>query len=114
MSQAISTVAGNTFGSGLNMNIVTETRVRKENGETVRVGHSEVNIKTEKNELGHQALRAWLADIRVNSSVIGQLVELGAETVEDLVDLDAEDITSLDLKKLELKRFKAAIELLKE
>ena len=95
------------------MNIVTTTRVRKDNGETVRVGHSEVKIKTEKKELDHQALRAWLVDIRVHSPVIGQLVELGAETVEDLVDLDADDITSLDLKKLELKRFTAAIEHLK-
>jgi len=39
------------------------------------------------------------------TQILPQLIELGAETVEDLKDLDEEDFASLGLKKLAKKRF---------
>ncbi|MCK5581534.1 MAG: hypothetical protein KAJ18_09720, partial [Candidatus Omnitrophica bacterium] len=39
------------------------------------------------------------------TQILPQLIELGAESVEDLNDLDDEDFASLGLKKLAKKRF---------
>ena len=110
---AISNMVGNTFGSGADIGINVSTTTTKENGETVRKSHSSIHIKQDpvENE-SHSSLKNWLENIRL-SKIFDALVELGAEEVEDLVDLDEEDITSLQLRKLEDKRFRRGIESLK-
>jgi len=47
------------------------------------------------------------------ASLLEKLTDLGAVTPIDLLDLDDEDVESLGLKKLELKRWSAAMEDLK-
>jgi hypothetical protein len=59
-----------------------------------------------------QSLKKWLADHRLSGvvsnlgkSVLEELNHLGALIPEDLVDLDQESISGLNLKKLQQKRF---------
>mmetsp|Transcript_4937 Transcript_4937/g.9420 ORF Transcript_4937/g.9420 Transcript_4937/m.9420 type:complete len:473 (-) Transcript_4937:149-1567(-) len=62
-------------------------------------------------------LSSWLKEHRVMSSaLLEKLDELGANQVEDLVDLSFEDIESFNplLKKLEFIRFKRAVSLLQQ
>ena len=58
------------------------------------------------------ALEIWLKEKRL-SRIFASLVDLGAEDTTDLLDLDDEDIAGLQLKKLEMKRFRRAIDELK-
>ena len=111
--QAVSNMCGNTFGAGADIGINVTTTTTKENGETVRKSLSSIHIKQEPvSDEKHSSLENWLKNIRL-SKILKNLVELGAEDVEDVVDLDDEDIASLQLKKLETKRFQRAITKLK-
>lgn len=110
--QAVSNMCGNTFGAGADIGINVSTTTKKENGETVRKSISSIHIKQEPvSDEKHLSLENWLKDIRL-SKILNNLIELGAEDVEDLCDLEEEDIANLQLRKLEEKRFRRGLELL--
>tara|TARA_B100000686_G_C16792144_1_gene979476 strand:- start:1650 stop:2012 length:363 start_codon:yes stop_codon:yes gene_type:complete len=112
--QAVSNMCGNTFGKGADIGINVSTTTTKENGETVRKSRSCIHIKQEPvSDEKHPSLENWLKDIHL-SKILNNLIELGAEEVEDVLDLDDEDIAGLQLKKLQTKRFQRAITKLKE
>ena len=50
-------------------------------------------------------IQSLLTEFRLNASVMQQLVEIGAESPQDIIDMDVDDIKSLGLKNLETKRF---------
>ena len=54
-----------------------------------------------------------LSEFRLNSNVAGKLVQIGAEDVADLKDMEAEDVADLGLKKLEQKRFLKLLDFIK-
>ena len=103
--QAISHITGNKFGNGTGVSINTTTTT--EDG--VRKSHSSIQIKTDTIPETQSTLEEWLKNIRL-SRIFKTLVDFGAEDIEDLRDLDDDDFTSLQLKKLEMKRLKRAIE----
>ena len=50
-------------------------------------------------------IQSLLTEFRLNASVMAQLVEMGAESPQDILDMDVDDIKGLGLKNLETKRF---------
>jgi hypothetical protein len=50
-------------------------------------------------------IQSLLTEFRLNASVMQQLVEMGAESPQDILDMDVDDIKGLGLKNLETKRF---------
>ncbi len=111
---ATSTISDNTFGSGLNLCVRTHSTTTDENGKKVTQGKSEIQIKQPGVQEKESSLDNWVAENRLPAQLVQALVELGAEGVEDLVDLDDEDIASLNLKKLQVRRFTRAINALRE
>ena len=66
----------------------------------------------EKGGKGEQSLQHWLKDIHLPECVSTQLEELGASRVTHLLDLDEEDVASLKLNTLEMKRFNRGLKIL--
>ena len=54
-----------------------------------------------------------LSEFRLNADVAGKLVQIGAEDVADLKDMEVEDVADLGLKKLEQKRFLKLLDFIK-
>jgi len=50
-------------------------------------------------------IQSLLTEFRLNATVMSQLVEMGAESPQDILDMDVDDIKGLGLKNLETKRF---------
>ena len=110
--QTVSNMIGNTFGSGADIGINVSSTTTQENGETVRKSHSRIQIKQDPVvDKKDPALANWLKKINL-SKILDALIELGAEEVEDLLDLEEEDIANLQLRKLQEKRFRRGLELL--
>jgi len=69
------------------------------------VVEAEVNKVVVEVAAAVMTIQSLLTEFRLNASVMQQLVEIGAESPQDILDMDVDDIKGLGLKNLETKRF---------
>ena len=109
---SVSNVNGNLFGEGAKLDIKC-TNTRKV-GENVQETTSHVIVDhTKPDDAGTNELIDWLKKIRLENILVG-LTELGAEDLEDMLELEDDDLETLQLKKIPMKRLKRAIAKLEE
>ena len=102
-------VCKNSFGSGAKINVVVGTTSKK-NGEK----RSETAaIILGLNDDDDTKLTEWLSKLHLDH-ILKKLEELGVADTEDMTLLDEEDLNSLNLKKIQMKKLKRAIAELEE
>ena len=102
-------VCKNSFGSGAKINVVVGTSSKK-NGEK----RSETAaIILGLNDDDDTKLTEWLSKLHLDH-ILKKLEELGVAETEDMTLLDEEDLNSLNLKKIQMKKLKRAIAELEE
>lgn len=102
-------VCKNSFGSGAKINVVVGTTSKK-NGEK----RSETAaIILGLNDDDDTKLTEWLSKLHLDH-ILKKLEELGVAETEDMTLLDEEDLNSLNLKKIQMKKLKRAIAELEE
>ena len=108
---AAASMCKNHFGNGAKINISVGTTAKKgdEKPATTTAAIS-MEVDTEEETV---TLAQWLKKLRLDR-IDTKLRDLGAEDVQDMPLLDEEDLQSLDLKKIEMKKLKRAIAKLEE
>ena len=102
-------VCKNSFGNGAKINVVVGTTSKK-NGEK----RSETAaIILGLNDDDDTKLTEWLSKLHLDH-ILKKLEELGVAETEDMTLLDEEDLNSLNLKKIQMKKLKRAIAELEE
>ena len=103
-------VCRNSFGSGAKINVVVGTSSKKngkEKSETTAIILG-LNDDEEMIDLDDTKLTEWLTKLHLDH-IFKKLEELGVAGTEDMTLLDEEDLNSLDLKKIQMKKLKRAI-----
>ena len=108
-------VCRNSFGSGAKINVVVGTSSKKngkEKSETTAIILG-LNDDEEMIDLDDTKLIEWLTKLHLDH-IFKKLEELGVAGTEDMTLLDEEDLNSLNLKKIQMKKLKRAIAELEE
>jgi len=109
------TLSQNSFGSGAKINVVVGTSSKKngrEKSETAAIILG-LNDDQEMIDADDTDLTEWLSKLHLHH-IFKKLEELGVAEIEDMTLLDEEDLNSLDLKKIEIKKLRRAIAKLEE
>ena len=105
----------NTFGSGAKINLVVGTTSSKKNGgEKSETAAIILGLNDEEMiDADDTDLTEWLSKLHLHH-IWKKLNGLGVAEIEDMTLLDEEDLNSLDLKKIEIKKLRRAIAKLEE
>lgn len=104
----------NSFGNGAKINLVVGTTSSKKNeGENGAEKSETAAIILGLNDDDDTKLTQWLSKLHLDH-IFKKLEELGVAEIEDMTLLDEEDLNSLDLKKVQMKKLKRAIAELEE
>jgi len=108
--------AGAGVGAGAGASVVDSQQLGQGDASTW-LGDASVltSVSDSVGEPGDEAtaeLRRWLRSIRLEKKCLRPLQELGAETMEDIQNLEYEDLDELGLRKLEKRRFWKAVQAL--
>lgn len=95
----------NTIGDGGHISINVTTTSKKNGKEKSESAATFINLNNEDHDT---TLVEWLKKLRLDK-IFTKLQDLGVEDVEDALLLDEEDLQSLDLKKIEMKKLMRAI-----
>ena len=109
---AASSLCKNHFGSGASINIRVGTSAKKDDDKKPSTTTAAISMEVDTEE-ETVTLAQWLKKLRLDR-IDTKLRDLGAEDVQDMPLLDEEDLQSLDLKKIEMKKLKRAIAKLEE
>ena len=98
----------NNFGEGAKVTITVSNSSKK--GDEKKAGSSScaaivINDSDDENNI---TLVKWLNNLHLDG-ICNKLEELGVSETEDMTLLDEEDLASLNLKKIEIKKLKRAI-----
>ena len=100
---AVASMSDNSFGNGANIRIDVSNSSKKGNEEKVESQAITVNLHNDD-----QTLTKWLSTLHLDH-IYNKLKELAVEEIEDMTLLDEEDLNSLDLKKIQMKKLQRAI-----
>ena len=96
-------VSQNSFGSGAKINVVVGTSSKKNGREKSETAAIILGLNDDDTKLTQ-----WLSKLHLDH-ILKKLEELGVAETEDMTLLDEEDLNSLDLKKIQMKKLKRAI-----
>ena len=104
---AVATMNKNSFGNGakISINVSNSSKKKKDNEEKEESQSIALHLQDSNDE---QTLTKWLSVVHLDH-IYNKLKELGVEEIEDMTLLDEEDLNSLDLKKIQMKKLKRAI-----
>ena len=108
-------ISQNSFGTGAKINLVVGTSSKKngkEKSETAAIILG-LNDDQEMIDGDDTDLTEWLSKLHLHH-ILKKLNGLGVAEIEDMTLLDEEDLNSLDLKKIEIKKLRRAISKLEE
>ena len=95
----------NTIGDGGQITISVGTSSKKNGEEKSASSTTFINLDNEDHTT---TLVEWLKKLRLDK-IFTKLQDLGVEDVAHIILLDEEDLQSLDLKKIEMKKLMRAI-----
>jgi len=102
-------ISQNSFGTGAKINLVVGTSSKKNGKEKSETAAIILGL----NDDDDTKLTQWLSKLHLDH-IFKKLEELGVAEIEDMTLLDEEDLNSLDLKKVQMKKLKRAIAELEE
>jgi len=104
---AVANTNGNSFGDGAKISINVSTNSKKKMPNEEKESSQAITLQFQNSE-EDKTLTKWLSAIHLDH-IYNKLKELGVEEIEDTTLLDEEDLNSLDLKKIQMKKLKRAI-----
>ena len=104
---ASANLSKNKFGNGANISIKVTNSSKKGNEEKSQSSSMALVINDSDDE-NNKTLVQWLTALHL-FNIYNKLKELGVEDIEDMTLLDEEDLNSLELKKIKMKKLKRAI-----
>ena len=104
---AVASMSKNSFGNGasISINVSNSSKKKKDNEEKEESQSIALHLQDSNDD---QTLTKWLSTLHLDH-IYNKLKELGVEEIEDMTLLDEEDLNSLDLKKIQMKKLKRAI-----
>ena len=102
-------ISQNSFGTGAKINLVVGTSSKKNGREKSETAAIILGL----NDDDDTKLIQWLSKLNLDH-ILKKLEELGVAETEDMTLLDEEDLNSLNLKKIQMKKLKRAIAELEE
>ena len=107
---AVATMNKNSFGDGasISINVSNSSKKKKDNEEKEESHAVALNIGDHSDD-NAMTLVKWLSLLHLDN-IFNNLKELGVEEIEDMTLLDEEDFNSLNLKKIQMKKLKRAID----
>ena len=103
-------ISQNSFGTGAKINLVVGTSSKKNGKEKSETAAIILGLNDDNDDT---KLTQWLSKLHLDH-ILKKLEELGVAEIEDMTLLDEEDLNSLDLKKVQMKKLKRAIAKLEE
>ena len=103
-------ISQNSFGTGAKINLVVGTSSKKNGKEKSETAAIILGLNDDDDDT---KLTQWLSKLHLDH-ILKKLEELGVAEIEDMTLLDEEDLNSLDLKKVQMKKLKRAIAKLEE
>ena len=102
---AAASMCKNSFGNGasISINVSNSSKKKKDNEEKEESQAITLHLHDDD-----QTLAKWLSVLHLDH-IFNNLKELGVEEIEDMTLLDEEDFNSLNLKKIQMKKLKRAI-----
>tara|TARA_B100001123_G_scaffold442696_1_gene586896 strand:- start:809 stop:1147 length:339 start_codon:yes stop_codon:yes gene_type:complete len=103
---AAASMCKNSFGNGakISINVSNSSKKKKDNEEKEESQAITLNLHDDN----VMTLPKWLSGLHLDH-IFNNLKELGVEEIEDMTLLDEEDLNSLNLKKIQMKKLKRAI-----
>ena len=102
---AAANLSKNNFGNGANISINVSNNSKKGDEEKSQAITLHLHESDDEKPM---TLAKWLSTLHLDH-VYNKLKELGVEEIEDMTLLDEEDLNSLDLKKIQMKKLNRAI-----
>ena len=108
-------ISQNSFGKGAKINLVVGTSSKKNGKEKSETAAIILGLNNDEEMIDGDDtdLTEWLSKLHLHH-ILKKLEELGVAEIEDMTLLDEEDLNSLDLKKVQMKKLKRAIAKLEE
>ena len=103
-------ISQNSFGKGAKINLVVGTSSKKNGREKSETAAIILGLNDDDDDT---KLTQWLSKLHLDH-ILKKLEELGVAETEDMTLLDEEDLNSLNLKKIQMKKLKRAIAELEE
>ena len=103
-------ISQNSFGTGAKINLVVGTSSKKNGKEKSETAAIILGLNDDDDDT---KLTQWLSKLHLDH-ILKKLEELGVAEIEDMTLLDEEDLNSLNLKKIQMKKLKRAIAELEE
>ena len=104
-------ISQNSFGTGAKINLVVGTSSKKNGREKSETAAIILGLNDDDDD--DTKLTQWLSKLHLDH-ILKKLEELGVAETEDMTLLDEEDLNSLNLKKIQMKKLKRAIAELEE
>jgi len=106
---ASANLSKNQFGDGAKISINVTNSSKRKKGDEEKVEDQAITLHFhDSDDEKPPTLAKWLSIIHLDH-IFNKLKELGVEEIEDMTLLDEEDLNSLDLKKIQMKKLKRAI-----
>ncbi len=102
---AVASMSDNSFGNGAQISINVSNRSKKKKGNEEKEESQAIAVNLRQDD---ETLTKWLGNLHLDH-IFAKLKELGAEEIEDMTLLDEEDLNSLNLKKIQMKKLQRAI-----